>query len=113
MAKSQETATDERFATILNLKNPDEARLITKTAEYKINRRPDFAANKFAVMEKGVRAKFMQNPEAAEMLKATGNLLLLKSCEVCYKCGFGAGSGQNKMGKILMQIRAELQHKNG
>lgn len=106
-------ATDERFATILNLKNPDEARLITKTAEYKINRRPDFAADKFAVMEKGLRAKFMQNPEAAEMLKATGNIPLLKSCEVCYKCGFGEGSGQNRMGKILMQIRAELQHKNG
>ena len=60
-------------------------------------------------MEKGLRAKFTQNPQAAEMLKATGNAVLIKSCPVCYKCGFGIGSGQNCMGKILMQIREELQ----
>ena len=59
-------AEDERFKTILNLKNPDEARLITKTAEYKINRRPDFDEHKFDIMEKGMRAKFAQNPKAAE-----------------------------------------------
>ena len=101
-------AFDKRFHTILNLKNPDEARLITKTPEYKINRRPNFDENKFAIMEKGLRAKFMQNPEAAKMLKATKNAVLIKSCAVCYKCGFGIGSGQNRMGKILMKIREEL-----
>lgn len=100
--------SDERFRTILGLKNPDQARLITKTAEYKINRRADFDANKFAIMEKGLRAKFMQNREAAEMLKATGKAVLLKSCEVCYQCGFGEGSGRNCLGKILMKIRDEL-----
>lgn len=101
-------ATDERFNTILHLKNPDEARLITKTQAYKINRRLDFDKHKFDIMEKGLRAKFTQNPQAAEMLKATGNAVLIKSCEICYKCGFGIGSGQNRMGKILMQIREEL-----
>lgn len=101
-------ASDVRFQTIINLKSPDEARLITKTPEYKINRRPDFDINKFALMEKGLRAKFAQNPEAAEMLRSTGNAVLIKSCAVCYRCGFGAGSGQNRMGKILMQIRNEL-----
>ena len=101
-------ATDKRFNTILNLKNPDDARLITKTPEYKINRRLDFDKNKFDIMEKGLRAKFAQNPQAAEMLKETGNAVLVKSCNVCYKCGFGIGSGQNYMGKILMKIREEL-----
>lgn len=100
-------ASDERFNTIINLKTPDEARLITKTPEYKINRRPNFDKNKFAIMEKGLRAKFAQNPQAAAMLKATGDALLIKSCAVCYKCGFGEGSAQNRMGKILMQIRRE------
>ena len=102
-------ATDERFNTILHLQNPDEARLITKTQAYKINRRLDFDKHKFDIMEKGLRAKFTQNPQVAEMLKATGNAVLIKSCEICYKCGFGIGSGQNRMGKILMQIRNELQ----
>ena len=100
--------SDERFNIILNLKNPDEARLITKTAEYKINRRADFDKNKITIMEDGSRAKFMQNPEAADLLKATGDAILIKSCKVCYKCGFGEGSGYNHMGKLLMKIRMGL-----
>lgn len=101
-------AADERFQTILALKNPDEARLLTKTPAYKVKRRADFEENKFAIMENGLRAKFAQNPAAAEMLKATGNAVLIKSCAVCYKCGFGEGSGQNRLGKMLMKIREEL-----
>ena len=101
-------ASDERFMHIVNLKNPDDARLMTKKPEYKINRREDFDRNKFNIMEKGLRAKFAQNPQAAEMLKATGNAILIKSCAVCYKCGFGEGCGENRMGKILMKIREEL-----
>lgn len=101
-------ATDERFNMILNLKNPDDARLITKTPEYKINRRADFDKNKFDIMEKGLRAKFMQNQKAADLLKKTGDAVLIKSCPVCYKCGFGEGSTYNRMGKILMKIRNEL-----
>ena len=101
-------ASDKRFNTILKLKNPDEARLLTKTAEYKINRRKDFDIHKFEIMEKGLWAKFTQNADAAELLKLTGDAILIKSCPVCYKCGFGEGSGMNRIGKILMQIRAEI-----
>ena len=101
-------ASDERFNTIIKLKTPDEARLLTKTPEYKINRRPNFDKEKFAVMEKGMRARFAQNPQAAAMLKATGDAILIKSCDICYKCGFGEGSGQNRLGKMLMQIRREI-----
>ena len=61
------------------------------------------------IMEDGMRAKFSQNPDAAKMLKATGDAILIKSCKVCYKCGFGEGSGFNRMGKILMQIRDEIK----
>jgi len=103
-------ATDARFQTILSLKNPDDARLLTKKPEYKINRRLDFDENKYTIMEAGLYAKFTQNPEAAEMLKATGDAVLIKSCTVCYKCGFGEGSGHNRMGKILMKIREELSN---
>lgn len=102
-------ASDSRFKVIMNMKNPDDARLITKTPEYKINRRSDFDANKFDIMERGLRAKFAQNPNAADMLKQTGDAILIKSCPVCYKCGFGEGSGANRIGKVLMQIRQEIQ----
>ena len=60
-------------------------------------------------MEKALYAKFKQNPDAAELLKSTGDAILIKSCPVCYKCGFGIGSGMNRIGKVLMQIRAEIQ----
>ena len=102
-------ASDKRFETIMGLKNPDDARLLTKTPEYKINRRPNFDKNKFDIMEQGLYAKFSQNPDAAEMLKQTGDAILIKSCPVCYKCGFGIGSGTNRIGNILMKIRAELE----
>ena len=102
-------ASDKRFDVILKLKDPDEARLLTKTAEYKINRRKDFDINKFNIMEKALYAKFIQNPDAAELLKSTGDAILIKSCPVCYKCGFGEGSGMNRMGKVLMKIRSEIQ----
>ena len=104
-----EGASDKRFETIIGLKNPDDARLLTKTPEYKIDRRKDFDKIKFNIMEKALRVKFRQNPDAAELLKSTGDAILIKSCPVCYKCGFGEGSGMNRIGKVLMQIRAEIQ----
>lgn len=101
-------ADDPRFSVILNIKNPDDTRLLTKTPEYKINRRKDFDKNKFMIMEKALRAKFAQNPEAVKLLKQTGNAVLIKSCPICYKCGFGEGSGENRIGKVLMKIREEI-----
>ena len=102
-------ATDSRFNVILTMKNPDDARLITKTPEYKVNRRPDFDNQKYEIMERGLRARYKQNPDAAKMLVETGDAILIKSCPVCYKCGFGIGCGENRIGKTLMQIRKELQ----
>lgn len=102
-------ASDPRFNTILALKNPDDARLLTKTPEYKVNRRKNFDNDKFDIMERGLRAKFAQNRDAAELLKSTGDAILIKSCPVCYKCGFGIGSGTNRIGKIMMDIRENLQ----
>ena len=102
-------ASDKRFETILKLKDPNKARLLTKTPEYKVNRRKDFDTDKFEIMEKGLWAKFFQNAAAAELLKSTGDAILIKSCPVCYHCGFGEGSGTNRIGKILMKIRSEIQ----
>ncbi len=102
-------ASDPRFNAILALKNPDDARLLTKTPEYKVNRRKNFDNDKFDIMERALRARYEQNPDAAEMLKSTGDAILIKSCPVCYKCGFGIGSGTNRIGKIMMDIRENLQ----
>lgn len=104
-------ASDPRFNVILNTKNPDDTRLLTKTPEYKVNRRADFDKIKFDIMDKALVEKFKQNKRAAELLLSTGDAVLIKSCPVCYKCGFGEGSGTNRIGKTLMRIRNELQTK--
>ncbi len=100
---------DPRFRFVLNQKDPDAARLLTKEPEYREGRRKNFDQQKYIIMENALRAKFEQNPNAAELLKSTGDAILIKSCPVCNKCGFGEGSGYNRIGKVLMQIRSELQ----
>lgn len=100
---------DPRFYIVLNQKDPDEARLLTKEPEYQNDRRKNFDQRKYKIMENALRAKFKQNPDAAELLKSTGDAILIKSCPVCYKCGFGEGSGYNRIGNILMDIRKGLQ----
>jgi len=102
-------ASDPRFNVILNTQNADATRLLTKTPEYKTNRRANFDNDKFDIMERGLRARYAQNADAAKLLKSTGDAVLVKSCPVCYKCGFGIGSGTNRIGKILMDIRRELR----
>ena len=101
-------ANDTRFSVVLELQNPDDARLITKTPEYRVNRRCGFDDMKFSIMEDALRAKFIQNKNAADLLLSTGDAELVKSCAVCYKCGFGRG-GNNRLGKMLMKIRDELK----
>ena len=68
---------------------------------------PDF--DKDAVMEELFRAKIQQHPDISIVLKESGDRDLLKVYETDYYWGTGKdGSGQNKMGKLWMKLRAEL-----
>lgn len=65
-----------------------------------------------------VRLKFTQNPKLAERLLATGEETLIEGnwwhdnfwgvCD-CRGC-FGGSMGQNNLGKLLMDVRKELQN---
>lgn len=103
-------ATDKRFNDILNIKDSNGARLLTKKPEYQNGRRPGFDKNKFDIMREAQVAKFTQNQDARKLLLSTGDAILIKSCDACTKCGFGEGSGRNMLGKILMQIRNEINN---
>lgn len=66
--------------------------------------------DKDALMEKIFRAKLVQHPDIAEILKESGNRELVKVYDTDYYWGTGAdGSGQNKMGKLWMKLRDELK----
>lgn len=78
--------------------------------------RNDWEEVKDNIMYEIVKAKFVQNPELAEKLLATGEAKLIEgnhwhdnywgdcSCEKCKKI-----SGKNQLGITLMRVRKELK----
>jgi len=62
------------------------------------------------VAEELFRAKLAQHPDIAAVLKESGNRDLLKVYDSDYYWGTGAdGSGENRMGKLWVKLRTELQ----
>ncbi|MFZ2587958.1 MAG: NADAR family protein [Alphaproteobacteria bacterium] len=69
----------------------------------------DPAFDKDAVMEDLFRAKLAQHPHVAEVLKLTGERVLLKEISTDPYWGTGPdGKGLNKMGDLWMKLRKEL-----
>ena len=65
--------------------------------------------NKDAVMEELMRAKLAQHGDIADILRESGDSELLKVYDTDYYWGTGKdGSGENRMGKLWMKLRAEL-----
>lgn len=80
-----------------------------KQAGRKVDLRPDWEDIKYEVMKTALRAKFKQIPHLTEKLRATGDAVLIEDSPYDYIWGCGAdGTGQNLLGKALMEIRAEL-----
>ena len=71
--------------------------------------RPDWHEVKLEVMRRAVRAKFTQNADLAELLRATGTAELIEDSASDPYWGIGAdGTGSNWLGRVLMEVRAEL-----
>lgn len=74
--------------------------------------RPDWEAVKEDVMREVVRAKFTQHKELRELLLSTGEAELIEHTKNDnYWADGGDGTGKNRLGKILMEIRDELAAK--
>ncbi len=72
--------------------------------------RKDWEEVKDAVMEKAVMEKFKQNKEIREVLLSTDKESIVEKTTDDYYWGCGKdGSGQNKLGKILMRVREKLR----
>lgn len=72
--------------------------------------RSDWDNIKVNVMEKALRAKFMQHPDLAKKLLRTGDAILIEDSPVDSFWGCGKdGKGQNMLGKLLMNIRETLR----
>ncbi len=71
--------------------------------------RPDWESVKVEVMRQAIRAKFTQHDELRTILLATGDAKIVEHTENdAYWGDGGDGSGRNVLGRILMEVRAEL-----
>jgi ribA/ribD-fused uncharacterized protein len=72
--------------------------------------RPDWDAVKDEIMYRAVKRKFELHPPLRELLLATGEEDIVESAPTDYYWGVGReGTGQNRLGKIIERIRAELR----
>jgi ribA/ribD-fused uncharacterized protein len=72
--------------------------------------RPNWDALKDTAMYRAVRAKFETHAELRTLLLATGEEDLLEDSPTDAYWGIGAdGKGLNRLGQILMRVRAELR----
>lgn len=73
--------------------------------------RSDWEEVKDEVMLQALRMKFSQNPEIARELLATGDANIIEHTRNdAYWADGGDGSGKNKLGLLLMQVREELKN---
>lgn len=74
------------------------------------DRRDAWPAVKETVMLEGLRAKFAQHPDLRERLVRSGELPLVEhTSNDDYWGDAGDGTGKNRLGHLLMQVRAELR----
>ena len=71
--------------------------------------RRDWERVKERVMVEALRAKFTQHEELKAVLLGTGDAVLVEHTANDSNWGDGGdGSGRNRLGQLLMQLRAEL-----
>ena len=73
--------------------------------------RPDWEKVKDEVMLQALRMKFNQHPEIAKGLLTTGDAIIIEHTRNDdYWADGGDGSGKNKLGLLLMQVREEFKN---
>ena len=75
----------------------------------KLPLRSDWEAVKEEIMYAAEAKKFMTHATLKELLLSTGDVAIIENSPMDYFWGAGQdGTGQNKLGKILMRVRSEL-----
>lgn len=103
--------TDPPYAEKIRLaKSPKQAKTLGRSREHLI--RADWEVMKDEVMHRAVLKKFQTHTDLRESLLATGDEDLIENAPTDYYWGAGRdGSGQNKLGQILMAVRNHLRDK--
>lgn len=105
--QAQKFAGTEHVELVRNAKTPMDAANLGRDRSRPLRR--DWERVKDDVMRRAVRAKFSAHPELIELLRSTGQAELVEAAPNDFYWGAGRdGTGKNMLGKILMEVRAEL-----
>ena len=106
--QAQKFAGTPREEEIRQARSPAIAARMGRSRNHRL--RADWEKVKDAVMLQAVLAKFRQNDDLRTLLLSTGEAVLIEHTERDTYWGDGGdGSGRNRLGEILMSVRAELR----
>ena len=108
--QAQKFATTDRpwFDKIREVKTPKDAAKMGRSREHPL--RQDWEQVKDDIMQRAVFCKFKTHDSIREILLATGDEEIVENAPGDYYWGCGkSGSGQNKLGQILMTVRDILR----
>jgi ribA/ribD-fused uncharacterized protein len=101
--------TDKKYQEeIRNAKTPMKAAKIGRNRNNPL--RTDWETVKYDVMKRTVLKKFMTHRDLSELLLSTADDIIIEETKDDYYWGCGEnGTGENALGKILMEVRAILR----
>jgi N-glycosidase YbiA len=106
--QAQKFAGTEREEEIRFANSPSTAARLGRSRSRPL--RADWETVKDDVMCRALQAKFEQHPKLKALLLSTGNAELVEHTRNDnYWADGGDGTGQNLLGKLLMELRADLQ----
>ncbi|CAF0956666.1 unnamed protein product [Brachionus calyciflorus] len=98
----------EYFGQVMRARRPSEAAKLGRQRNFPL--RQDWESVKEQIMHQALEAKFTQNQDLKQILLSTGDQELIENSPTDYYWGCGAdGSGKNRLGVILMQLREQLK----
>lgn len=108
--QAQKFADPALQAKIRSAKDPGDAARLGRRLP---GLRSDWEQVKDDVMLHALRAKFTQHPKLGQKLLSTGDAELVEhTTNDRYWADGGDGSGKNRLGELLMQLRSELRDAN-
>ncbi len=106
--QAQKFAGTEHEEAVRSAKSPMVAARMGRSRERPL--RPDWETVKDNVMREALRAKFAQHAALRSLLLSTGNAELAEhTTNDRYWADGGDGSGRNRLGQLLMELRSELR----
>ena len=106
--QAQKFAGTEHEEAVRQVKSPMIAARMGRSRERPL--RPDWESVKDDIMREALRAKFTQHPGLRSLLLRTGEAELIEHTKNdSYWADGGDGTGKNRLGELLMELRVQLR----